>query len=115
TPRDRTSSWWLTISSRRTIKHRDDCGLHYEYRAQGKVGWRRAVLFPDVDCEHPPMNLDGMPKTTEYPIPSDMECGPAYLVESVSVGCTWFQRKVRRLRKPDVFTDFEMVGCNPPD
>lgn len=98
---------------RRTIDYHEDCEIRYERRVQSTVGAGRRFLPPDVTFEHPPWDRSGKPQESSIALPSNFPCGPAYLVESVSVACDWYERTVQRRRKPDIITPFDVVCPRP--
>jgi hypothetical protein len=98
---------------RRTIDYHDDCEIRYERRVQSTVEAGRRYLPPDVIFDHPPWDRSGKPQESSIGLPENFPCGPAYLVESVSVACDWYERVVQRRRKPDIITPFDVV-CGRP-
>lgn len=98
----------------RVTDYHEDCNIRYERRVQSMTPGGRRFMLDDQESEHPPWDRSGLPQQIATTIPADFPCGPAYLVESVSVACTVWQRLVARRKKPDVITPFTVTGCPPP-
>lgn len=104
-----------SLVMRRVIDYHDvDCWRQYDRRAVSKTGDGRMYRFAPVVEQRLPGELSGKPQSWSEDLPLDFPCGPAYLVETITAACTWWQRNVRRLHKPDVITPFEVVGCQKP-
>ena len=95
--------------------HREDCWRQYDRRVVSRVktGTRAGFVFrPEPVIEQSlPVDLSNKWQTWSVRLPTDFPCGPAYLVETVTAACTWWQINVRHLHKPDIITPFEVVGC----
>lgn len=89
----------------------DDCDILYERRIQSEADGGRRHMAPDISFEHPPWDMNDKPQEQAVEIPHNFPCGSAYLVESVSAACTWVQRIIRRQRKDDIRTPFNVTGC----
>lgn len=98
----------------RVMDYHDDCQIRYERRVQSSLPSGRRFIPEDQDFEHPPWDRSGKAEQSAIPVPADFPCGPAYLVESVSVACNLYQRYVSRRKKRDVITPFFVTGCAPP-
>ncbi len=98
---------------RRLIDYHDDCEIRYERRVQSSTGDGRRFIPEDQIFEHPLWDMSGKPQESAITLPSNFPCGPAYLVESVSVACTWYERAIQRRKKPDIITPFNVV-CSEP-
>lgn len=98
------------LMMRRVIDYHDDCQIRYERRIQSQAPNGRRFIPQDVDFEHPPWDRSGKPQEFSIQLPGNFTCGPAYLVETVTVACTWAERVVKRRRKPDIITPFT-VSC----
>lgn len=106
------------IGMRRLIDyHEEDCWRQYDRRIVSRVQTGdepgRLERFDAVVDQKLPVDLSGKWQTWSTPLPRDFPCGPAYLVETVSAACTWWQKHVKMLRKPDIITPFT-VACSPP-
>lgn len=99
------------IRTETIVEYHDDCSLRNERRVQSSLPEGRRYIPEDIDSEHPPWDRSGKSQQTAIQIPDDFPCGPAYLVESVSVACNAYQRLVSRRKKQDVITPFLVVGC----
>lgn len=97
----------------RVVDYHDDCNIRYERRVQSSLPEGRRFIPEDQDFEHPPWDRSGKAQQSSITIPADFPCGPAYLVESVSVACNLYQRLVSRRAKPDVVMPFVVTGCLP--
>lgn len=98
---------------RRVIDYHDDCNIRIDRRIQSSLPSGRRHVPDPVELVSPPWERSGKPQQASVQIPANFPCGPAYLVESVSVGCAWYERlfeKARR-RKPDIISPFFVVGC----
>lgn len=102
------------IRVERIIDYHDDCDIRYERRVQSSMPEGRRYIPEDQDFEHPPWDRSGKPQQSALRLPDNFPCGPAYLVESVSVACNAYQRLVSRRKKRDVITPFFVTGCSPP-
>ena len=102
------------IRIERVIDYHDDCDIRYERRVQSSLPEGRRFIPDDQNFEHPPWDRSGKAQQSAIAIPEDFPCGPAYLVESVSVACNLYQRLVNRRKKRDVITPFFVTGCAPP-
>jgi hypothetical protein len=98
----------------RVVDYHDDCNIRYERRVQSSLPEGRRYIPEDQDFEHPPWDRSGKAQQSSIVIPTDFPCGPAYLVETVSVACNLYQRIVSRRSKRDVITPFFVTGCTPP-
>lgn len=92
-------------------EYHDDCSIRNERRVQSSLPEGRRFIPEDQDFDHPPWDRSGKAQQTAIQIPDDFPCGPAYLVESVSVACNAYQRLVSRRKKQDVITPFLVSGC----
>lgn len=98
--------------------HQEDCWRQYDRRVVSRVkdGPTAGTVFrpmPIVE-QKLPIDLSGKWQTWSEDLPKEFPCGPAYLVESVTAACSWWQRNVRLLRKPDIITPFTVTGCDKP-
>lgn len=103
------------IGMRRLIDyHQEDCWRQYERRAVSRVqsGDKPGMVYKfSSDPEQKlPVYLSGEWQTWTDKLPEDFTCGPAYLAETVTAACTFWQRHIRLLRKPDIITPFT-VSC----
>lgn len=101
------------LTMKRLIEyHEEDCDLRYERRVQSQDPTGRRFEPEDDYSEHLRVDMGGKWQSWSVQLPENFPCGPAYLVESVSTACNEWQRRVRRLRKPDIITPFT-VSCPP--
>ena len=105
------------ITMKRKIEyHEEECWRQYDRRivSRSQHGEQpgRVERFPSVEEQKLPLDLSGKWQTWAATVPQDFPCGPAYLAETVTAACTWWQRNVRPLRKPDIISPFN-VTCSP--
>jgi hypothetical protein len=97
----------------RIVDYHEDCDIRYERRVQSSGASGRRFIPDDQFFEHPPWDRSGKPQQSSIQIPENFPCGPAYLVETVSVACNWYERTVKRRKKPDIISPFA-VACQAP-
>lgn len=99
---------------RRIVDYHEDCDIRIARRVQSSLPSGRRVVPEPVYLPSPPWERSGKPQQAAIQIPEHFPCGPAYLVESVSVGCTWWERlfEQARRKKPDIIWPFFVVGCS---